>query len=164
VHLGALGVATELTLAIEPTFEVRQVVYEHLPWDQLTSSFQEVMGAGYSVSAITDFAGDDVDMLWVKSRVEDDAWAGLPDELFGARAAAEKLHVTPGNDPLTCRFPPACRGVRPAWSLPQPLSLAHHPWTICALSSSKGGGRRVPNRPVSRSRIHRCPVPTALCG
>jgi xylitol oxidase len=102
VHLGALGVVTELTLAIEPTFEVRQVVYEHLPWDQLTSSFQEVMGAGYSVSAITDFAGDDVDMLWVKSRVEDDPWAGLPDELFGARAAAEKLHVTPGNDPLHC--------------------------------------------------------------
>jgi alditol oxidase len=102
VHLGALGVATELTLAIEPTFEVRQVVYEHLPWEQLTSSFQEVMGAGYSVSAITDFAGDDVDMLWVKSRVEDDPRAGLPDELFGARAAAEKLHVTPGNDPQHC--------------------------------------------------------------
>jgi xylitol oxidase len=59
VHLGALGVVTEITLAIEPTFDVRQVIYEHLPWDQLTGSFEEVMGAGYSVSAITDFAGDD---------------------------------------------------------------------------------------------------------
>jgi alditol oxidase len=102
VRLGALGVVTQLTLAIEPTFDVRQIVYEHLPWGQLTSSFQEVMGAGYSVSAITDFAGDDVDMLWVKSRVGDDTSAVLPAELFGARAAAEKLHVTPGNDPLHC--------------------------------------------------------------
>jgi alditol oxidase len=102
VHLGALGVVTELTLAIEPTFEVRQVIYEHLPWDQLTGSFEEVMGSGYSVSAITDFAGDDVGMLWVKSRVDDDRSAKLPAELFGARAATEKLHMTRGNDPLHC--------------------------------------------------------------
>ena len=69
VHLGALGVITELTLAIEPTFDVRQDVYQHLPWERLTDSFSDVLGAGYSVSAITDFAGDDLDLLWVKSRV-----------------------------------------------------------------------------------------------
>jgi alditol oxidase len=102
VHLGALGVVTEITLAIEPTFDVRQVIYEHLPWEQLTGSFEEVMGAGYSVSAITDFAGDDLDMLWVKSRVDDDLSVKLPERLFGARAATEKLHMTRGNDPLHC--------------------------------------------------------------
>jgi alditol oxidase len=102
VHLGALGVVTELTLTIEPTFEVRQDVYEHLPWDQLTRAFEEVMGSGYSVSAITDFAGDDLDMLWVKSRLVDGKPATMPTELFGATAATEKLHVTRGNDPLHC--------------------------------------------------------------
>lgn len=102
VHLGALGVVTEITLAIEPTFEVRQVIYEHLPWDQLTGSFEAVMGAGYSVSAITDFAGDDLDMLWIKSRVDDDRSSKLPSELFGARAATEKLHMTRGIDPVHC--------------------------------------------------------------
>jgi xylitol oxidase len=102
VHLGALGVVIELTLAIEPSFVVRQVVYEHLPWDQLTGSFEEVMGAGYSVSAITDFAGDYLDMLWVKSRVDDGLSATMPVELFGARAATKKLHPTRGNDPLHC--------------------------------------------------------------
>jgi alditol oxidase len=102
VHLGALGVVTELTLAIEPTFEVRQDVYEHLPWDQLTRAFEEVMGAGYSVSAITDFGGDDLDMLWVKSRLVDGQPATMPTELFGATAATEKLHLTRGNDPLHC--------------------------------------------------------------
>jgi xylitol oxidase len=102
VHLGALGVVTELTLVLEPTFEVRQDVYEHLPWDQLTGSFEDVMGAGYSVSAITDFTGDDVDMLWVKSRLLDGQASTMPAELFGARAATEKLHVTRGNNPLHC--------------------------------------------------------------
>jgi alditol oxidase len=102
VNLGALGVVTEITLAIEPTFEVRQDVYEHLPWDQLTGSFEDVMSAGYSVSAITDFAGDDVDMLWVKSRLADGQPSSMPAELFGARAATEKLHVTRGNDPVHC--------------------------------------------------------------
>ena len=102
VHLGALGAVTELTLAIEPTFEVRQDVYEHLPWDQLTRAFEEVMGAGYSVSAITDFAGDDLDMLWVKSRLVDGQPASMPTELFGATAATVKLHMTRGNDPLHC--------------------------------------------------------------
>jgi xylitol oxidase len=102
VHLGALGVVTELTLAIEPTFQVRQDVYEHLPWDQLTGSFDDVMNAGYSVSAITDFAGDDLDMLWVKSRLDDGHPASMATELFGAKAATEKLHVTRGNDPAHC--------------------------------------------------------------
>ncbi len=102
MQLGALGVLTELTLAIEPTFDVRHDVYEQLPWDQLTASFEEVMGAGYSVSAITDFAGEDLDMLWVKSRLIDGEPATMPAELFGASAATEKLHMTRGNDPLHC--------------------------------------------------------------
>jgi xylitol oxidase len=101
VHLGALGVVTDLLLSIEPTYEVRQDVYEHLPWDQLTGCFDDVMAAGYSVSAITDFAGDDVDLLWVKSRVDGSA-AQMPAELFGSRAATAKLHVTRGNDPMHC--------------------------------------------------------------
>jgi alditol oxidase len=60
------------------------------------------MGAGYSVSAITDFAGNDLDMLWVKSRLVDGKPATMPAELFGVTAATEKLHVTRGNDPLHC--------------------------------------------------------------
>jgi xylitol oxidase len=100
VGLGALGVVVELTLAIEPAYQVRQDVYERLPWTALTESFADVMGAGYSVSAVTDFAGDTVEMLWVKSRT--DTAADMPAVLFGATAATEQRHLTHGNDPYAC--------------------------------------------------------------
>jgi xylitol oxidase len=102
VNLGALGVMTELTLAIEPSFQMRQDVYERLPWEALTEEFEAVMGAGYSVSAITDVGGDTIDMLWVKTRLADAEPATMPRELFGATAATEKVHITRGNDPTYC--------------------------------------------------------------
>ena len=58
------------------------------------------MGAGYSVSAVTDFAADTVEMLWVKSRT--DTAAEMPATLFGATAATEQRHLTRGNDPSAC--------------------------------------------------------------
>ena len=102
VHLGALGVVTELTLAIEPTFNARQDIYQRLSWDVLTGSFEDVMGSGSSVSAVTDFAGDTVQLLWVKTRMVENEPREMPSELFGATAATEQLHMTPGNDPLHC--------------------------------------------------------------
>ncbi len=102
VHLGALGVVTELTLAIELTFNARQDLYQRLPWDALTSSFEAVMGSGSSVSAVTDFAADTVALLWVKTRIANDEPNQMPGELFGATAATEQLHITPGNNPLHC--------------------------------------------------------------
>ena len=100
VALGALGVVVELTLAIEPSYQMRQDIYERLPWSSLTGSFADVMGAGYSVSAVTDFAGDTVEMLWVKSRTE--GATEMPASLFGATAAPEQRHLTRGNDPRAC--------------------------------------------------------------
>jgi alditol oxidase len=102
VHLGALGVLTEVTLAIEPTFNVRQDIYQRLPWEALTGSFEDVMGSGSSVSVVTDFAGDTAELLWVKTRLINDEPRQMPETLFGATGATEQLHMTPGNDPLHC--------------------------------------------------------------
>jgi alditol oxidase len=102
VHLGALGVVTEVTLAIEPTFNVRQDIYQRLPWEALTGSFENVMGSGSSVSVVTNFAGDTAELLWVKTRLIDGEPRQMPERLFGATAATEQLHMTPGNDPLHC--------------------------------------------------------------
>ena len=58
------------------------------------------MGAGYSVSAITDFAGDDLDMLSVKSRLDDGQPATMPATCSG-RGGDPEADVTRGNDPCT---------------------------------------------------------------
>ena len=97
VHLGALGVVTELELAIEPTYQVRQDVYLELPWEAVLEEFDAVFGAGYSVSLMTTFAGPTAGQLWVKTRLPADG--ELPVERFGARAATEPVHPTLGNDP-----------------------------------------------------------------
>src|SRR5215207_321949 len=102
VHLGALGIVTEVTLAIEPTFNVRQDIYQWLPWEALTGSFENVMSSGASVSVVTNFAGGTAELLWVKTRLINDEPRQVPETLLGATAATEQLHMTPGNDPLHC--------------------------------------------------------------
>lgn len=102
VHLGALGIVTELELVIEPTYRVRQDVYLDLPWDVLDRDVGPVLGAGYSVSVMTNFAGPSAGMLWVKSKLEPGSDGSMPGELFGAPAATIPLHPTRGNDPVHC--------------------------------------------------------------
>ena len=46
VGLGALGIVTSLELALEPTFQVRQHVFEDLLWDVLLSNFDAVASSG----------------------------------------------------------------------------------------------------------------------
>jgi xylitol oxidase len=93
VGLGALGVVTKVTLALQPAFEVRQYVFEDLPLSQMQDHFDAIMSAGYSVSLFTDWQRDRVNEVWVKSRVDSvakDDVAGK--EWFGARAATKNLH------------------------------------------------------------------------
>lgn len=92
VGLGALGVVTKITLAIEPAYQMQQWVYEHMPFDQATGRFDEIMSAGYSVSLFTDWQSDRVNEVWVKRR----AGEGTPHrdggDFFGAKPAARNLH------------------------------------------------------------------------
>jgi xylitol oxidase len=89
--LGALGVATALTLEVCPAFEVEQYVYEGLGWPALIERFDDILSAAYSVSVFTGWA-DDV-RLWVKRRVGDP----LPDLApTGARPADGPRHPIAG--------------------------------------------------------------------
>lgn len=67
VSLGALGVATAVTLRIEPTYAVRQDIFLDLPWAELTE-LDAIMDSAYSVSLFTRWTGV-VDQVWLKSRV-----------------------------------------------------------------------------------------------
>jgi xylitol oxidase len=111
VHLGKLGVVTEVTLAVEPYYELCQQVYEGVPWDELWTHFDEITAAGRSVSVFHRF-GDRTRQVWVKY----DADAERPADrstLFGARAAQVPLNPVPGADPANCTVQ---LGVRGPWS------------------------------------------------
>lgn len=92
VALGGLGVVTAVTLEIQPTFSVRQDVYQHLSLKQARAHLDEILASGYSVSLFTDWQGDTVNQVWVKTRIgEETAQTGQP-ELFGAKLATTDLH------------------------------------------------------------------------
>jgi alditol oxidase len=100
VGLGALGAVTRLTLDVEPTYQVRQRVFEGLAWDALHEHFDEITAAGYSVSVFTRW-GEAVDQVWVKRRVTGDP-EPVEDDLFGAAAATVDRHPIIELDPVNC--------------------------------------------------------------
>lgn len=69
VALGSLGVVTRLTLAVQPRFDMTQVVYQNLPFSELKHNLADIMGAGYSVSLITDWQNGSAGEVWIKRRV-----------------------------------------------------------------------------------------------
>jgi xylitol oxidase len=90
VGLGALGVVTRITLDIQPTYAVRQYVYENLPLTQMKDRFDAIQSSGYSVSLFTDWQKQRINEVWIKTR-EDQAFAA-PSEFFGAKLAVRNLH------------------------------------------------------------------------
>jgi xylitol oxidase len=90
VHAGALGIATRLTLDIQPAFEVCQEVLEHLPWEALVDHFDEVFGSAYSVSVFTSYQEANAGVLWRKHRMED-GWE-LPHSNWATDPARANRH------------------------------------------------------------------------
>jgi alditol oxidase len=98
VGLGAVGAVTRITLDVEPTYDVRQWVFEGMPWASLIENFDAVTGSGYSVSVFNRW-GATAEQVWVKRRVSADDEVPR-DSLFGARAATVKRHPLIGVDPV----------------------------------------------------------------
>ncbi|ERM80213.1 hypothetical protein P872_14145 [Rhodonellum psychrophilum GCM71 = DSM 17998] len=92
VGLGALGIVTKITLYLQPTFNIRQFVYENLPMSQLLDNFDAIMSAAYSVSLFTDWQGEFVNEVWVKALENDPVDYGKIPEFFGGKAATKNLH------------------------------------------------------------------------
>ena len=96
VGLGALGVVTRVTLAVEPYYEASQVVYEELEWEVLFEHFDKIEAAGNSVSVFHRL-GERIEQVWVKRHAPAEL---APAELFGARAATVQRHPVAGADPV----------------------------------------------------------------
>jgi xylitol oxidase len=124
VGLGALGIVTRVTLDIEPHFEVRQDVFEQLPWGSVLADFDAVTSSAYSVSLFTDWSCSTVAQAWLKSRIPDSVTsagahaaaptgffdspdgASSPDPagrtFFGGTSAPEARHPLPGVSAENC--------------------------------------------------------------
>ena len=92
VGLGALGVITKITLDVQPTFMMRQYVYENLPLNQMCDHFDAIEASAYSVSLFTDWQKQRVNEVWLKSRVEAEQAFEAKPEFFGAKLASKNLH------------------------------------------------------------------------
>lgn len=92
VGLGGVGVITKVTLDIQPTYQVRQDVYENLPFGELEKNFDAIMSSGYSVSLFTDWQKNNVSEVWVKSRVVGEKPVAAKPALYGATLAKRNLH------------------------------------------------------------------------
>jgi alditol oxidase len=92
VSLGGLGVVTELTLEVQPTFQMRQDLYEDLSLAEAVDHFDEIASSADSVSLFTEGHGPLFEQVWLKRRVpEHDAFEPPPD-LFGATRATVPIH------------------------------------------------------------------------
>ncbi len=91
VSLGALGIMTKMSLDIQPTFQVRQDLYQDLPLESLKNHFDEIVSSGYSVSLFTDWQNNNVSQVWIKRRVDKDT-KDLGADFFGAKRATKNLH------------------------------------------------------------------------
>lgn len=101
VNLGALGVVTDVTLQIVPTFDVSQYVYDAVPLDQLSASFDEAFSAAYSVSAFTDWRTGDAS-LWLKSRADQQDRPLPGRQWLGGHLADGPRHPIPGMPATYC--------------------------------------------------------------
>jgi xylitol oxidase len=102
VALGGLGVVTKVTLDVQPTFQVRQVVYENLPLVQLENHLEDIFSSGYSVSLFTDWQSHRATQVWIKRRVEPGTTFEFAPEFYGAKLATRKLHPLADHSAENC--------------------------------------------------------------
>lgn len=102
VGLGALGVVVAVTLDIVPAFDMRQYVYEELPFAALEEHFDDVFSSAYSVSLFTGWCGPAIDQVWIKRRADQDGDPPAGEDWFAARPAREPRHPVPGISATPC--------------------------------------------------------------
>jgi xylitol oxidase len=101
VALGALGVVTDVDLAIEPAFDVRQYVFDAVSHAAVLADLDAAFGAAYSVSLFTTWGPDLLGQVWMKRRDDTDGpWPG--EGFLDGRLADGPRHPLPGHETIHC--------------------------------------------------------------
>lgn len=90
VGLGGIGVIAHLTLDIQPTFEMRQDVYENMQLAQLEDHVDAIFAEAYSVSLFTDWRNQCINQVCLKRRVTDTSTSEAAPMCFGATLATRQ--------------------------------------------------------------------------
>jgi xylitol oxidase len=98
VGLGALGLVARASLDVVPGFELRQYVFEELPWSAVETNLDEILAGGYSVSLFTTWTELGVDQVWLKTTAE----LGSQSSYFGATPARKPRNPVPGAPSQNC--------------------------------------------------------------
>ena len=101
VGLGALGIVTKMTLDLQPTYSVRQDLFQDLPLEAIKDNFEAIMSSGYSVSLFTDWQDQVISQVWVKRKVEANTQS-IGTDFYGAKAATQNLHPITRLSPENC--------------------------------------------------------------
>jgi alditol oxidase len=102
VSLGAVGIVTKVTLAVQPRFDMTQIVYRNLSMDQLEHNLEAIFASGYSVSMFTDWQRNRIAQVWIKSRVASGEKPAIPPEFYGAKAATKNMHPIEDLSAVNC--------------------------------------------------------------
>jgi xylitol oxidase len=102
VGLGAIGVITKVTLAIQPTYMMQQFVYTQLHIAELKNNFEQIMSAGYSVSLFYDWQTDYINEVWIKKIFDKSIDKPQSPIFYGAKAATKNLHPIIALDTENC--------------------------------------------------------------
>jgi xylitol oxidase len=94
VSLGALGLVTRVSLDVVPSFDLRQYVFEGLPWPAVETDLEAILAGAYSVSLFTTWDEPSLGQVWVKTTDELAALAPY----FGATPATQPHNPVPGAD------------------------------------------------------------------
>jgi xylitol oxidase len=102
VHLGGIGIVTKVTLQVQPTYKVSQVVYQKLSFNHLERHLEDIFGSGYSVSLFTDWQNHQATQVWIKSRVQPGSAPKPAPEFYGAKLATKNLHPLADHSAENC--------------------------------------------------------------